>query len=147
MQRRKFLLTLGCVAAALPKIARAQQSGRARRIGVLFALPENDRQSQARLAALRGELRKLGWGDIAIDARYVAANDAETHQRYAQELVALQPDLILAQNTNATTALVHQTRTVPIIFTIVADPVANGFVASFPLSVVGIEAGVPAFAA
>jgi putative ABC transport system substrate-binding protein len=146
VQRRKFLVVLGCAAAALPKVGGAQQPGKTRRIGVLFALPENDRQSQARLGAFRVELQKLGWGDIAIDARYVAANDAETHQRYAQELVASQPDLILAQNTDATAALVHQTRTIPIIFTIVADPVVNGFVASFPHpggNATGFVTGVP----
>jgi len=112
-------------------IARAQQSGRTRRIGVLFALAEDDRTAQARLAAFRGELQKLGWADITMDTRYVASNDPETHQRYAKELVALQPDLLLAQNTDTTKALLQQTRTIPIIFTIVADPVGEGFVASF----------------
>jgi putative tryptophan/tyrosine transport system substrate-binding protein len=113
-------------------VARAQQSRRTRRIGVLFALPESDRQTQSRLAVFRGELQKLGWADIAMDTRYVPSNDADTHQRYAKELVALQPDLLLAQNTDATNALLQQTRTIPIIFTIVADPIGNGFVASFP---------------
>ncbi len=131
MRRREFIGLVGS-AAAWPTIARAQQSGRTRRIGVLFALAESDRQAQSRLAAFRGELQKLGWADIAIDTRYVASNAAETHQQYAKELVALQPDLILAQNTDATGALLQQTRTIPIIFTAVADPVGSGFVQSFP---------------
>jgi putative ABC transport system substrate-binding protein len=132
MQRRQFITLLGGAAAAWPLGAHAQQSGRPRRIGVLFALAESDRQAQSRLAAFRGELQKLGWPDITMDTRYVASNDAETLQRFAKELVALQPDLLLAQNTNATDALLQQTRIIPIIFTIVADPIASGFVASFP---------------
>jgi putative tryptophan/tyrosine transport system substrate-binding protein len=79
-----------------------------------------------------GGLQKLGWADITIDTRYVGSNDVETHRRYAKELVALQPDLLLAQNTDSTDALLQQTRIIPIIFTIVADPIASGFVASFP---------------
>ena len=132
MRRREFIGLVSGAAAAWPMIARAQQSGRTRRIGVLFALAEDDRTAQARLAAFRGELQKLGWADITMDTRYVASNDPETHQQYAKELVALQPDLLLAQNTDTTKALLQQTRTIPIIFTIVADPVGNGFVASFP---------------
>ena len=115
MKRREFIALIGGAAAAWPAVGRAQQSGRIRRIGVLFALPESDRQAQSRLAVFRGELQKLGWADIAIDTRYVASNDAETHQRYAKELVALQPDLLLAQNTDSTAALLQQTRIIPII--------------------------------
>jgi putative ABC transport system substrate-binding protein len=132
MKRREFIALVGGGAAAWPAISRAQQSGRIRRIGVLFALAESDRQAQTRLAAFRGELKKLGWADITMDTRYVASNDAETLQRFATELVALQPDLLLAQSTDVTGALLQQTRNIPIIFTIVADPIGNGFVASFP---------------
>jgi putative ABC transport system substrate-binding protein len=132
MKRRDFLGVLGGAAAAWPAVGQAQQSGKIRRIGVLFALPESDRTAQSRLAMFRGALQKLGWTDIAMDTRFVASNDAETHQRYAAELVALQPDLLLAQNTDATKALLQQTRTIPIIFTTVSDPVGEGFVASFP---------------
>src|SRR6266702_3599808 len=131
MRRRHLLLALGA-SAAWPVFARAQQAGRTRRIGVLFALPESDRTAQARLAMFRGELQKLGWTDITWDTRFVASNDTETHQRYAKELVALQPDLLLAQNTQTTAALLQETRTIPLIFTIVSDPVGEGFVASFP---------------
>ncbi|MEA2898326.1 MAG: hypothetical protein QOJ84_3941 [Bradyrhizobium sp.] len=144
MQRRGFIGTLAGGVFTLSSGALSQSARR--RIGVLFALAESDRQAEARLAAFRGELQKLGWTDITIDARYVASNDAETHRQYAKELVALQPDLILAQNTDATGALLQQTRTIPIIFTIVADPVGNGFVASFPRpggNVTGFVTGEP----
>jgi putative ABC transport system substrate-binding protein len=130
MQRRSFIGTLAGGAFALSSGALSQSARR--RIGVLFALPESDPQAQSRLAAFRGELQKLGWADIAMDTRYVGSNDAETHHRLAKELVALQPDVLLAQNTDTTDALLQQTRTIPIIFTIVADPVGSGFVASFP---------------
>ena len=132
MRRREFLGVIGGAAAAWPLAAGAQQSGRIRRIGVLFAAAESDRQAQSRLAVFRGELQKLGWTDITMETRYVASNDAETLQRYAKELVALQPDLLLSQNTDTTDALLQQTRTIPIIFAIVSDPIGNGFVASFP---------------
>jgi putative ABC transport system substrate-binding protein len=89
MRRREFITLVGGAAAAWPLAARAQQRGPARRIGVLFALAESDPQAQARLAVLRGELQKRGWADIELDTRYVASNDAETHQRYAKELIAL----------------------------------------------------------
>ncbi len=146
MRRREFLALIGGGAAPWPSVVRAQQMGRTRRIGVLFALPENDRQAQARLAVFREQLRTLGWADIKMDTRYVASNDVGTFERYAKELVALQPDVLLAQNTDATAALSQQTRTIPIIFTIVADPVAAGFVASFPnpgRNVTGFVTGVP----
>jgi putative ABC transport system substrate-binding protein len=132
MRRREFLGVLGSAAAAWPLAAGAQQSGRIRRIGVLMAAAESDRQVQSRLAVFRGELQKLGWTDIIMETRYFASSDAETVQRYAKELVALQPDLLLSQNTNTTDALLQQTRVIPIIFAIVSDPIGNGFVASFP---------------
>jgi putative tryptophan/tyrosine transport system substrate-binding protein len=96
MRRREFLGVLGSAAAAWPLAAGAQQSGRIRRIGVLMAAAESDRQVQSRLAVFRGELQKLGWTDIIMETRYFASSDAETVQRYAKELVALQPDLLLS---------------------------------------------------
>ena len=132
MKRREFIAVIGGGAAAWPAIGRAQQSGRIRRIGVLMAAAESDRQVQSRLAVFRGELQKLGWTNIIMETRYFATSDAETLQRYAKELVALQPDLLLSQSTNTTDALLQQTRVIPIIFAIVSDPVGNGFVASFP---------------
>ena len=105
-----------------------------RRIGVLMGYAESDREGQAYVAAFREGLQKLGWAEgrnIQIDIRW-AAPDTELMQRFAKELVALQPDLILSQSTPATAALLQQTRTIPIVFAIVADPVGSGFVASFP---------------
>jgi putative tryptophan/tyrosine transport system substrate-binding protein len=101
-----------------------------RRIGVLMPLAESDRQAQARFAAFREGLQKLGWADIMMDTRYSGSLDAETIQRFAKELVALQPDLLLSHNTPTTKALLQQTRTIPIIFTAVSDPIRSGFVAS-----------------
>jgi ABC-type uncharacterized transport system substrate-binding protein len=132
MKRREFITLIGGGAAVMPAVLRAQQSDKTRRIGVLFALAEDDPQAQARLAMFRGELQKLGWTDITIDARYVPAIESEKRQRYAKELVTLHPDLILSQTTDTTKALLQQTQTIPIIFAIVFDPVAEGFAASVP---------------
>jgi putative tryptophan/tyrosine transport system substrate-binding protein len=129
--RRELLAALGG-AAAWPLAARAQQPDGMRRIGVLMGYAESDREGQANVAAFRGELQKLGWVEgrnIRIDARWGAA-EVESERRFAKELVALQPDLILSHSTTTTTALLQQTRTIPIIFAIVADPVGSGFVAS-----------------
>lgn len=132
MKRREFMGLVGAAAAALPSVGRAQQLVRIPRVGVLIAAAESDRQAQSRLAVFRGELEKRGWADIVMDTRYFASSDTETVQRYAKELVALQPDVILSQSTNTTDALLQQTRTVPIIFALVSDPIGNGFVRSYP---------------
>jgi putative tryptophan/tyrosine transport system substrate-binding protein len=132
MRRREFISLLGGAAAAWPLAAGAQQPDRMRRIGVLMVYAENDSEAQAWVAAFREGLQKLGWTEgrnIRIDTRWAAA-DAEAMQRFAQELVALQPDLILSQVTLTTAALLQQTRTIPIVFAMVADPVDSGFVAS-----------------
>jgi putative ABC transport system substrate-binding protein len=129
MRRREFITLLGGMAAAWPLSARAD---RMRRIGVLMAYGENDSEAQTYLTAFRGELQKLGWAEdhnIRIDTRS-AALDTEAMQRLAKELVSLQPDLILSQVTPTTAALMQQTRTIPIIFALVADPVGSGLVAS-----------------
>ena len=123
---------LGGAAAAWPLAARAQQRERTRRIGVLMAYGESDSEAQAYLSAFRGELQKLGWAEdhnIRIETRW-AALDIEAMQRLAKELVSLQPDLILSQVTPTTAALMQQTRTIPIIFALVTDPVGSGLVAS-----------------
>jgi putative ABC transport system substrate-binding protein len=106
-----------------------------RRIGVLMGYPDSDAAGQAYVAAFREGLQKLGWAEgrnIRIDFRWAAGSDAESMQRFAKELVALQPDLILSHSTPTTTALLQETRTIPIVFATVGDPVGSGFVTSFP---------------
>jgi putative ABC transport system substrate-binding protein len=130
MRRREFITLLGGT-AAWPMPARGQPD-QIRRIGLLNALAENDRDGQTFAAALREGLQKVGWTEgrnIWIDARW-AAGDTQAIQRHAKELVALQPDLIVSANTPTTTALLQQTRTIPIIFVNVSDPIGSGFVAS-----------------
>jgi putative ABC transport system substrate-binding protein len=133
--RRELLAALGGAAIAWPLAARAQQSDRVRRIGVLMGYAESDLEAQAHIAAFRGELQKLGWTpgrNTQIDTCWAAPDDAESRQRCAKEIVALQPDVILSNTTPTTTALLQQTRTIPIVFAIVADPIGSDFVASFP---------------
>ena len=105
-----------------------------RRIGVLMGYAESDSEGQAQIAAFRDGLQKLGWTEgrnTQIDTRWAAPDDAEAMRRFAKELVALQPDVILSSTTPTTTALLQQTRTIPIVFATVADPIGSGFVASF----------------
>jgi ABC-type uncharacterized transport system substrate-binding protein len=133
MRRREFITLLGGAAALWPLTARAQQP--VRRIGVLMGYAESDREAQARVAAFREGLQKLGWADgrnVRFDIRWVIPRDAEARQRFAKELIALQPDLILSHGTPNTATLLKQTRTISIIFAAVSDPVGSGFVASFP---------------
>jgi putative ABC transport system substrate-binding protein len=133
MQRRQFITLLGG-AAAWPLAARAQRPGGIRRIGALMPYAETDLEGQDFIAAFRGGLQQLGWHEgrnIRIDTRWAAPGDAESRQRFAQELVALQPELIFANGTPAVAPLLQHTRTIPIIFSNVADPVGSGFVASF----------------
>src|SRR6516225_2450349 len=129
LKRREFLSLIGGTTVAWPLAARAQQPERMRRIGVLMAYSESDREGQADVAAFRQELQRLGWiegRNLRIDSRW-AALDAEAMERFAKELVALRPDLIFSQSTPTTATLLRQTRTVPIIFANVADPVGSGF--------------------
>jgi putative tryptophan/tyrosine transport system substrate-binding protein len=129
VRRREFITLLGG-AAAWPLAARAQQAEGVRRIGLLMAFAESDPEGQTFAAAFREGLQKLGWTEgrnIRIDARW-AAGDAM--QRLAKELVALQHDLILSPTTPTTAALLQQTRTIPIIFVNVTDPIGSGFVAN-----------------
>ena len=133
MRRREFITLLGG-AAAWPLGARAQQTIQMRRVGVLMAYEESIAEAQAWVAAFREGFRKLGWtegGDFQIDVRW-ATGDKATIARFAKEMVASQPDLILSSSTPTTAALLEQTRTIPIVFGIVSDPVGSGFVASFP---------------
>jgi putative ABC transport system substrate-binding protein len=131
----EFITFIGSAAAAWPLTARAQQGERIRRIGVLMGFPESDSEAQGYFAAFREGLRKLGWTEgrnIRIDTRWSIPTDAEAMQRFAKELVALQPDIILSNTTPTTAALLQQTRIIPIVFAMIADPVGSGFVASFP---------------
>jgi putative tryptophan/tyrosine transport system substrate-binding protein len=134
IRRREFIVTLGGAAAAWPLAARAQQPDRVRRIGVLMGYAESDSDAQAWYATFREELQKLGWTEgrnAQINTRWATPADAGSMRRFAKELVALQPDLFLSSTTPTTTALLQQTRTIPIVFAIVADPIGSGFVASF----------------
>jgi putative tryptophan/tyrosine transport system substrate-binding protein len=131
MKRRDFITLLGG-AAAWPLAARGQQPERVRRVGALMGFAESDPEGQIFIAAFREGLHNLGWTEgrnIRFDTRW-AALDPESVQRFAKELVALQPDLILSHVTPTTVALLQQTRTIPIIFVWVSDPVGSGFVAS-----------------
>jgi putative tryptophan/tyrosine transport system substrate-binding protein len=133
VKRREFITLLGG-AAAWPLAARAQQSERVRRIGVLMMYAESDAQAQALVAVFRAGLRDLGWTEdhkIRLDYRW-ATSDSESIQRSAKELVALEPDLILSSSTPTTALLLQQTRTIPIIFANIVDPVGSGFVLSLP---------------
>jgi len=130
--RRKFLATLGG-AAAWPLAVRAEQPDGMRRIGVLMGLAEDDPEIRARFAAFRQGLEKRGWSEgrnVRIDYRFAPAS-AQV-QVLAKELVALQPDVILAHTTPVTAALQRESRTIPIVFAAVSDPIGSGFVASLP---------------
>jgi putative ABC transport system substrate-binding protein len=134
VKRREFIALLGGTAAAWPLVARGQQAERMQRIGVLIGYAESDRQGQAYVAAFRDGLQKLGWTEgrnIRIDTRWVTPGDAELRRRSAKELVALQPDLLLSHGTPNTATFLQQTRTIPIVFAAVSDPLGQGFVASF----------------
>jgi putative tryptophan/tyrosine transport system substrate-binding protein len=132
MRRREFVILLGGVAAAWPLAARAQQAERVRRIGVLMTQAEDDPEGQTRLLALAQGLQESGWTigrNVRIDTRW-GQGDAERYRRYAAELAALSPDVILVNGPAALAQLQQATRSVPILFVNVVDPVGAGFVAS-----------------
>ena len=131
MRRREFITLLGG-AVALPLAARAQESERMRRIGVLMPGTADDAEYQARMAAFLQGLQQLGWSDgrnVRIDIRW-AAGDANLIRKYAAELIALAPDVILAPGSTTVGPLLQATRTVPIVFATILDPVGAGFVDS-----------------
>jgi putative ABC transport system substrate-binding protein len=130
MKRREFICLIGGSAAAWPLAVRAQQSDRMRRIGVLMNLGSDDPQSKVRIAAFIQGLQQLGWtdgSDMQIETRW-SMGDPDRARRYATELVTLAPDVILADGGTTVGPLQHVTRTVPVIFVNVTDPVAGGFV-------------------
>jgi putative tryptophan/tyrosine transport system substrate-binding protein len=132
VNRRAFIMLLGGAAAAWPLVAHAQQGERMRRIGVLMNIPSNDEEGQARITAFAQSLQKLGWtegGNVRTYTRW-AADDVDRYRQYAQELVALTPDVILASGSPSVEALLRVTRSVPIVFANVIDPVGAGFVTS-----------------
>jgi putative ABC transport system substrate-binding protein len=132
MRRRDFITLLGGAAVAWPRTARAQQPERMRRIGVLLPQAADDRVGQARLAAFLQGLQQLGWTDgrnVRIDTRW-GAGDADRIRRDAAELVALAPDVILTSGASTLGPLLQATRTVPIVFANVTDPVGAGFIDS-----------------
>ena len=131
MGRREFVALLGG-AAAWPVAARAQQGERMRRVGVLLNLAANDPMGQARVAAFAQGLQATGWSDgrnVRIDTRWAAA-DPGNYRKYAAELIALGPDVVLASTTAAVAQLQQASRTVPIVFVSAIDPVGSGLITS-----------------
>jgi putative tryptophan/tyrosine transport system substrate-binding protein len=131
MKRRDFIAGLG--SAAWPLAARAQQDERMRRVGVLMGLTEDDPDARMRLATFRQMLEKLGWSkdrNVRFDYRYGPATSMEQALGLAKELVGSRPDVMVAQSTTMTLAAHRETRTIPIVFAGVVDPITPGFVAS-----------------
>ena len=134
MNRREIITLIGSAAAAWPLAARAQPGDAMRRVGILLPATADDAEYQTWIGAFLQGLQQSGWTigrNLRIDTRWAGAN-VELMQRFAKEFVGLQPDLILTSSTPATAAMLQQTRTIPIIFVWVADPVGSGFVASLP---------------
>jgi putative ABC transport system substrate-binding protein len=130
MRRRDFIAGLG--AAAWPLAAHAQQGDRVRRIGVLMAAEESDPEAKARISAFTQALAGLGWTDgrnARMDIRWWG-DDINRTRAFAQELAGLQPDIIVTSTTPVTAALQRETRTIPIVFANLSDPVGSGLVAS-----------------
>ena len=132
MRRRKFIALIGSAAAAWPVVALGQQGQLLRRVGMLTNLSESDSEGRARDEAFITELRQLGWAEgvnLQVDRR-ITDGDAGLARQYAQELVALAPEVILTTGSAGLVPLLQVTRTIPIVFTIVPDPVGAGFVDS-----------------
>ena len=130
--RRDFITLLGGAAAMWPLAARAQQAERIRRIGVLMGYAESDSEAQANIAGFREGLQKLGWSEgrnLRLDTRF-AAGSPDQFPVLAKELVAMQPDVILAHSPPIAAALQHESRAIPIVFVSVSDPIGAGFVES-----------------
>src|SRR5262245_44769720 len=130
LKRRRFITLLGAAAAAWPRVARAQQSERVRRIGVLLNAAADDAEYQAWVGAFQQGLALLGWTigrNVRINTHWATTNAANI-RRHAEELAALAPDVILAHGDSTVGPLLAATRTVPIVFTVVADPVGAGLV-------------------
>ena len=132
MRRREFIGLVGGLAAAWPLVARAQQPKSMRRVGVLMGLAADDPETHARLAAFAQGLQQAGWivgQNVRVDYRFGAGNPA-TMRKQAAEFVSLAPEVILAHSSAAVAPLLMESRTIPIVFTLVADPVGAGYVAT-----------------
>jgi putative ABC transport system substrate-binding protein len=130
--RRHFIFTFGGAAVTWPLAARAQRQTQMRRVGVLMNFGSAEPEGQSRLTAFLLALQKLGWtegGNVQIDTRW-AADDADRYRQYSEELVALSPDFIVAAGSSSPVALQRVSRSVPIVFANVVDPVGAGFVTS-----------------
>src|SRR3984957_5083759 len=133
MRRREFIALLGGAAVASPRSARAQQPDRIRRVGVLTGLAEDDPNSKARLGAFRQGLEKLGWSEgrnIPLDVRFALPGDEQQAKMLAKELLAVSPDVVVAQATPLTAAFRRESRNVPIVFVAVGDPIGAGLLAN-----------------
>ena len=131
MKRREFITLLGGTAAGWPLVARAQQPERIQHIAILMGLAEDDPQTKARLAKFRNEIEKLGWSEgrnLRIEVRF--APPGAQVPVLAKELVALQPDVILAYGAHIADVLHRETRAIPVVFVNVSDPIGAGFIAS-----------------
>jgi putative ABC transport system substrate-binding protein len=132
MHRREFISLSFGAAVSWPLVARAQQPNRMRLVGVLMGYAENDPDAQSAVAAFRGTLAKLGWtegSNLRTELRW-SDGDADKERTFAKELVDLRPDVILSQTTVVTDLLARKTRTIPIVFVTVGDPLASGFTTS-----------------
>jgi putative ABC transport system substrate-binding protein len=127
MRRRDLISLIGGAVATWPLAASAQQSERSRRIGVLMGYPDTDSEGQAGVAAFQNGLQQLGWSSdkMRIDTRWAPPGNTEALHRFAKELVTLQPDLILSHSTPTTAALLQETRSIPIVFAFVSDPLGS----------------------
>jgi putative tryptophan/tyrosine transport system substrate-binding protein len=134
MKRRDFIRVLGGAVASWPLAAQAEQPSGMRSIGVLMSAAEDDPEGRAQLSGFTQGLAALSWNDgrnLRIEVRW-GGGDVDRARIFAKELVALKPDVILAQGTPVTAALQRETRTIPIVFVVVTDPVGDGFVAGLP---------------
>lgn len=132
MKRRNFIALAGAAALAMPSPVRAQQPRRERRVGILMGYSENDQEAQARVAALRQQLNDLGWregSNLTTEHRWISGS-TERMDTAAAELARWNPDAIVGATTGVLRALLRHTRTIPIVFLSVSDPVGDGFVAS-----------------
>ena len=130
MRRRDFIKVIGTAAATWPRAASTQKASGMRLLAVLMSVDESDPEGKRQLSGFTRRLEELGWTDgrnLRMEVRWGSA-DVDRIRRFAKELVAMQPDLILSQGTPVTAAFQRETRTIPIVFVVVTDPLGDGFV-------------------